>query len=332
MSNVCELLMRHPDLLTADTTILGNQADLPNGWLPLVRDQQVRIMTSDLLTANSYQALDDRVDYGVPDIQALSGRRVVLLWPKAKAAAQTLVTMLSHVVDECFIVGANDAGGKSIKNALKGIADVCTKMDSARHCSLWHATLPDNQESPNWLRYASSCQAGELTLMTLPGVFGHGKVDRGTALLLEHVPAPGSGSLLDVGAGSGIIGLSMKHKNSALNVTLADVDAMALRSCQLNSARLNLPVDIVSSDGLSNIEGRFDFIFCNPPFHQGKRTDYDFAERLLREACRHLTADGQLWIVANRHLPYEEWAASAFRSAEVMVQQDGFKIICATNG
>ena len=149
--------------------------------------------------------------------------------------------------------------------------------------------------------------------------------------LLEHVPAPAHGKLLDLGCGSGVIGLTMKSRSPALDITLTDVDAMALRSAELNSARLGLSAETIASDGLARVDGRFDYIFSNPPFHQGKRTDYEFALRLFRDAKRHMTRDGQLWIVANRHLAYEEWASEAFRSAEVMVQSNGFKLICASD-
>jgi 16S rRNA (guanine1207-N2)-methyltransferase len=126
-----------------------------------------------------------------------------------------------------------------------------------------------------------------------------------------------------------VIGLSFKKRNPSLEVVLADVDAFALRSAQLNSLRLALPAEILNSDGLASIEGRFDFIISNPPFHQGKNTDYQFARRLFIEAKQHLVKDGQLWLIANRHLGYEEWAQEAFDQVDVMVQEKGFKLICA---
>lgn len=334
MSNVYELLLRHPTLFTANTTILGSEACFPAGWLDLLKQEQVHIATSDLQTAEAYQTSlpADRLHFGVPDIASMSGRTVIVLWPKAKIAGQALVSMLGTVADSCYIVAANDAGGKSIGNAVKPFTESSTKIDSARRCSLWKVQLSKSDQTPNWLRFADSFKAGDLSFMTLPGVFGHGKLDRGTALLLEHVPAPAHGKLLDLGCGSGVIGLTMKARCRTLDVTLSDVDAMALRSAELNATRLAMETSIVPSNALNDIEGRFDYIFSNPPFHQGKRTDYDFAARLFKDAKQHLNRNGQLWIVANRHLAYEEWAAEAFKNAEVMVQADGFKLICASDG
>ncbi|MEK9711241.1 MAG: class I SAM-dependent methyltransferase [Thalassolituus sp.] len=333
MSNVYELLLRHPQLLDRNTTIIGSEAQLPAGWGAQAQASGVQLLSPDFLTANAWKqagVTGDNISFAVPETQAITSRRVILLWPKAREAGQALVDMLGDAPSECFIVGANDAGGKSINNAVKKQVESVTKIDSARHCCLWQVKLKAPATAPNWLRTARSFKCGDLSFMTLPGVFGHGKMDKGTALLLEHIPAPAHGRIIDLGCGSGVIGLTMKQRSPALDVTLTDTDAMALRSAGLNSTRLGLTAEIYASDGLKQTNGRYDYVFSNPPFHQGKRTDYAFADDLFREAKTHLTRDGQLWIVANRHLAYEEWAEEAFQQVEVMVQADGFKLICAS--
>lgn len=330
MSNVYDALLRHPTLLTANTTILGNEAQLSVPWLAHVKAHDIKISTTDWLTAQSYrgQIDDSHITFGPTDVSKLKDHVVILLWPKSKVEGQTLLTMLASVASRCYVVAANDAGGKSINSACKEITSECVKIDSARHCSFWSLTLKPTDTAPNWLKYARSFTADERSFMTLPGVFGHGKLDNGTALLLENIPAPGHGRILDLGCGSGVIGLTMKSRNPKLEVTLTDVDALAIRSAELNSIRLGLDVEILASDGLEEVSGRYDYIFSNPPFHQGKRTDYDFAVRLFRDAKNKLTRDGQVWIVANRHLSYEEWATQSFRHVEVMVQAHGFKLLC----
>lgn len=333
MSKVYEALLRHPELLTGTTTVLGAEADLPGAWASAVKEKHISLQTWNLQTAEAWKAAgvsEQQIHFGLPEPAALKDRNIILLWPKAKDFARALVQMLSQVTSQCYIVAANDTGGKSVNTAIKAQSDSCIKTDSARHCTLWQVTLTSSGEAVNWLKLARSVRFEERDFMTLPGVFGHGKLDAGTAQLLEHVPAPGHGRILDLGCGSGIIGLTMKGRNPSLKATLSDVDAFALRSAQLNSVRMGLEADILPSDGLKDIEGRFDIIYSNPPFHQGKQTDYDFARRLFSDARKHLTRDGQLWIVANRHLAYEEWAKEAFRQAEIMVQANGFKVICVS--
>ncbi|MCD8523519.1 MAG: class I SAM-dependent methyltransferase [Saccharospirillaceae bacterium] len=329
---VYELLLRHPNLITPNTLILGAESDLPAGWLALLSSSGAQFLTWDWLSAQAHRPLTEpQVRFAIPQSEDFRGKQVILLWPKAKQQAQALIQLMATQVSECWIVGANDAGGKSIGKACAALSNRAEKTDSARHCTLWQLQLKAVTEF-NWLKLAQSFTCQQQAFMTLPGVFSHGKLDTGTALLLEHVPAPAHGKLLDLGCGSGVIGLSMKAAEPALDITLADIDAFAIRSSQLNSTRLNLPATILASDGLSRIEGRFDYLFSNPPFHLGKGTDYEFARRLFSEARQHLTRDGQMWIVANRHLPYEDWAAEQFRQVEIMVQDKGFKLLCVQNG
>lgn len=324
---VYELLLRHPDLLT-DATIVGNGSELPANWLAKLRECNSRVLTWDWQTYLAYHSVEeDHKTFAMPHNQLANSKNVILLWPKSKLLAQQLVTVIASQTSQCYIAGANDAGGKSIGKACAEIAEESEKLDSARRCSLWHMKLP-KQEPINWLRQAQSFTWKNNAYMTLPGVFNHGKLDTGTRVLLEHLPAPSHGKLLDLGCGSGVIGLSLKVTESALDITLSDVDAFALRSAELNAMRLGIKADVIASDGLQHIDGRFDYIISNPPFHQGKDTDYSFAEKLFIRAKLHLVADGQLWIVANRHLAYEEWAQQHFHQVEVLAQQDGFKILC----
>lgn len=327
---VYELLLRQPELLQ-QALILGNGKDLPAGWVQQLQQHNSRIITWDWQTFLQYQALSDKQkQFALPQqLQSADWQpqRVILLWPKAKQLATSLVQLIGSQFSECYAVAANDAGGKSIAKACAAWCEHSEKTDSARRCSLWHLQLK-SQPPHNWLTQAESFSHQQHSYLTLPGVFSHGKLDRGTRVLLEYLPAPASGRLLDLGCGSGVIGLSLKQQQPQLDVTLADVDAFALRSAELNSLRLGLQTHVQASDGLHDIDGRFDFIISNPPFHQGKDTDYRFAETLFHQARDHLVSDGQLWIVANRHLAYEEWAQKHFQQCEMLAQQNGFKIIC----
>ena len=329
---VYELLLRHTDLLTQDTLIITGECDVPPQWVNTVRESGSSILSWDLLTAQAYRAMaEGQVTHVMPQATDIpENSRVILIWPKSKVLAQALTAMIATRTRELWVAGENDAGGKSIGKALASYSDESQKADSARRCSLWELTLKQ-EDGFNWLKQARSFNFNQHNYMTLPGVFNHGSLDIGTALLLEHVPPPPRGRLLDLGCGSGVIGLSMKLEEPALDVTLADIDAFAVRSCQLNSTRLQAEATILASDGLAAVEGRFDYVFSNPPFHQGKETDYEFARNLFASAGKHLTADGQIWLVANRHLPYEDWAREYFAEANVMVQEKGFKLLCIHN-
>lgn len=326
--NLYQLLLRHPHLLDQNTLIVGAAADLPGAWSSLVKSQEVQVLTWDWQTAQAYRPLSEpQVQFALPDENHFAqAQRVIVLWPKSKALALALLQKIAALGKECWVVGANDAGGKSIHKAAHTLISTANKVDSARHCSLWQLSLHPAEDF-NWLSLAQSFHHLDHAYLSLPGVFNHGKLDLGSALLLEYLPAPRAGKLLDLGCGSGVIGLSMKAREPSLQVTLSDVDAFALQSARLNAVRLGLQAEVLASDGLAEITSQFDYIVTNPPFHQGKETNYQFARELFARAKQHLVADGQLWLVANRHLPYESWASEYFSQVEVMAQEKGFKII-----
>ena len=69
-------------------------------------------------------------------------------------------------------------------------------------------------------------------------------------------------------------------------------------------------------------------IVSNPPFHtQGRADRPDIGRRFIAVAAEALKPGGRLWLVANRHLPYEEVLNASFGSVRTVAQQDGFKII-----
>ncbi|WP_225047088.1 peptide chain release factor N(5)-glutamine methyltransferase [Lacticaseibacillus kribbianus] len=70
---------------------------------------------------------------------------------------------------------------------------------------------------------------------------------------------------LDVGTGSGVIGLTLAAKLPAA-MTLSDVSAAALAVAEQNAQRLNRRVTFVQSDLFAGITGKFDFIVANLPY------------------------------------------------------------------
>jgi release factor glutamine methyltransferase len=73
--------------------------------------------------------------------------------------------------------------------------------------------------------------------------------------------------VLDMGCGSGVLGLSLADERPEWNVTLADISPDALALAQENAATLEIPnVSFLESDLFSAIEGEFDIIAANLPY------------------------------------------------------------------
>lgn len=81
---------------------------------------------------------------------------------------------------------------------------------------------------------------------------------------LEKLPK--GGSVLDLGTGSGAIAVSLAHERRDAQVTAADISQAALAVARRNAAAHAVTIQLVHSDWLEKIEGRFDLIVSNPPY------------------------------------------------------------------
>ncbi|KAA5677435.1 methyltransferase, partial [Klebsiella pneumoniae] len=83
------------------------------------------------------------------------------------------------------------------------------KLDSARHCQLWHLKIEKTEKIKpleSWLKtYTVQVNEQELTICALPGVFSQTHLDVGTAVLLPYLNQVKSGRIADFGCGAGII-------------------------------------------------------------------------------------------------------------------------------
>lgn len=73
--------------------------------------------------------------------------------------------------------------------------------------------------------------------------------------------------ILDLGCGSGAIGLTLKSILKDSEVTLTDISKDALEVAKLNANNLNLDVTFIESDWFSNVKlEKYDIIVSNPPY------------------------------------------------------------------
>lgn len=80
----------------------------------------------------------------------------------------------------------------------------------------------------------------------------------------------GKGNLIDLGCGSGVIGLTIKSKFNNLQIDMIDISNNALEISEENAKLLNLNVDIYKSDMLKNVKNKYDIIISNPPYESLK--------------------------------------------------------------
>ncbi|MFC8798226.1 class I SAM-dependent methyltransferase [Promicromonospora sp. NPDC057138] len=139
----------------------------------------------------------------------------------------------------------------------------------------------------------------ELEVEVASGVFSPGGVDKGTAVLLNRVPAaPPSGNLLDLGCGWGPITISLALEAPHATVWAVDVNERALDLVRRNAERLGLgnvraalPDDVPA--GLE-----FDACWSNPPIRVGKQALHELLARWLPR----LAEGAEAWLVVQKNL------------------------------
>jgi len=257
---------------------------------------------------------------------------LLFFMPKAKQEAAYLFACILPQLQqgaEIFVVGENRGGVKGCEKLLASYGIKLNKIDSARRCSLYFGTLnqtvPAFQLEPWFEHFEVALPAKTLQVKSLPGVFNHGKLDEGSQLLLEQLPAM-HGTVLDFGCGAGIIGAS-QDLLYPIQISLLDVSAYAIASTQATLKENAIAGTVIASDGLSEVKQRFDFIVSNPPFHAGIATQYETTETFLAQAKQHLRENGELWIVANSFLQYESLIKQHFSRYETKLDNKKFKIL-----
>lgn len=272
----------------------------------------------------------------------LAGRSLVF-WPKAKQEGYWWLQQLAEIPHEqVLLTGETNGGIKALAKQLEAAKVQVNKLDSARRCALY--AIDSLQPASQLIADNTSQQAWQgpdnLTLMSQPGVFSHGRVDEGSAFLIKTLakePHLTSGQLLDVGCGCGLLGAWLVKQHPALTLTAADVSGFALKATRATLKANQLAGQAVAADIFTGLEDfvpelGFDLIVSNPPFHTGKATDYELASRLINQAPNYLREGGELWLVANRFLPYPDLLQQAFSHFKIIAENNKFSVYKAIRG
>lgn len=246
---------------------------------------------------------------------------------KSKSQNQKILRLLSKKISRggfIFTAGANDSGGKSASSLLKEFGDP-QKSAVRRKCTLFGVSLEQNAATYQKLQEITfKCGGFEIKLMQDEAVFSKGRVDEGTSMLINALSRkrPPAKTALDLGCGCGVVGLSLKRLGLK-EVLSTDISASALALTKENATLNALEVEVKSADMLQGL-GKFDLIAVNPPFHQGTAVEREMAINMIREAPKHLNEGGNLFLVGNSFLGYEEKLKEQFSSVVCLEKTSKF--------
>ncbi len=253
---------------------------------------------------------------------------IVIQYPRARAWFEAVLECAATAPPTAtiWVMGHNRSGINSALPAMERVLARAEPDDHARHCVLLKGRPQREGRATAWppaFTTWADAATGDLQVHSLPGVFSHGHLDAGTRILLQHLP-PLRGRVMDMACGAGVLAAVAARQGAT--VTAVDASVLAVESAQATLAAASLKADIYLSDAWAAVKGTFDLVLCNPPFHQGSDVDITAASDMLGGAARHLSADGELWVVANAFLPYPKLLESHFGSVSSVASDGRFRV------
>ncbi|WP_240642311.1 peptide chain release factor N(5)-glutamine methyltransferase [Nonlabens xiamenensis] len=146
-------------------------------------------------------------------------------------------------------------------------------------------------------------------------------------LVLREIKSLSCPAMIDLGTGSGCIGLSIKVERKDCAMSLLDISSEALQVARSNASKLAAQVDFFQEDILSckALPGSYDIIISNPPYvrelekeeihdnvlkyepHSALFVDDNdalvFYRKILKLAQSALRKDGKVFFEINQYLP-----------------------------
>lgn len=261
------------------------------------------------------------------DLADASADSAIVLAPPGTAERNYVIAQMLRVLKpggELTVMALKDKGGSRLRKSLEAFGCDVDESSKAHH----RIAFVERPEAVVGLEAALSAGAPrDLTgqgLWSQPGVFSWDRLDPGSALLLKTLPAL-SGKGMDLGCGIGLLALAVLESAAVTGLALIDIDSRALKAAQRNvtDPRASFDwADIRSQEG----PGDQDFVVMNPPFHDAGSEDKALGQAFIRRAASALRKGGTCWLVANRHLPYEETLKPLFAKVTLKAEAQGYKV------
>lgn len=189
----------------------------------------------------------------------------------------------------------------------------------------WSGSPEDASIPQDWQEQERDIEGG---FITRPGVFSADGPDPASVALLSVLPEKFGRAVADFGAGWGFLSRTIAQAApDSLHLVEADLDALDCAKRNIDAPFAQFHWDDATTWSSPEL---LDSIVMNPPFHTGRKADPGLGQAFIANAARNLKPSGQLWMVANRHLPYEDTLARNFGHIEDVGGDARFKIFRAS--
>lgn len=278
-----------------------------------------------LLTLPSTEPLDSQFDLvlvRVPKTTALLEDQLAKLAPHLHSLSLVVAAgMVKHLQKSAFSSFEKFVGPLTTSLAVKKARLIFAEADPSLA----------GRKSPYPTEYIEQ----GLTFSNHANVFSREQLDQGARFLLSQFSAlPVAGDVVDLACGNGILGIMYKRLHESAAVQFIDESYMAIASTRENYSNafpgMGDNAQYFVSDGLSgHTDECADLILCNPPFHQLHVVDERIANEMFRQSKRCLRRGGELWVVANRHLPHTESLKRLFGQCRPVSSNKKFNVLRA---
>ncbi len=298
--------------------VLGPRAGTDLSALPLSRTQVIQGFRPDhdVFVAAGF-------DTGTEPQGAFTAAVVYL--PRAKAQARAMIAQASALTDGGMVIidGQKTDGIESVLKDCRKCIEVAPVISKA-HGKLFAFTGGDFAD---WASESGGQTIAE-GFVTAPGVFSADAPDPGSVTLAAALPADLPKNVADLGAGWGYLSRAILERKGVKTLHLVEADHAALEC-----ARRNIEDDRAQFHWADALQFRpdtpLDAVITNPPFHNSRSADPDIGRSFIAAAANMLKPSGRLYLVANRHLPYESEAEKLFQDVREIAGDRSFKILLA---
>ncbi|MCX7558582.1 class I SAM-dependent methyltransferase [Sulfitobacter sp. F26204] len=250
----------------------------------------------------------------------------IVCLPRAKAEARNLIAQACDTTEGIVVIdGQKTDGADSFLKQMRARVTVQGPVSKA-HGKMFWITDPAAAFFADWAEGPSKTDGG---FWTAPGVFSADAVDLASALLVDALPGKLGGTVVDLGAGWGFLAAHVLARPAVKQVHLVEAGHMAIE-CAMRNVTDERAVFHWADATEWQPPDKIDVVVMNPPFHQGRAAEPQIGQAFVAAAARILSASGDLWMVSNRHLPYEAELTKRFAQVSEIGGDARFKLFHAT--